>query len=118
MSMSLSGNLFSRFVVRKTTTARPRGRRGILWAVAVSSAVIVYFGPDLVSEVTDRSYIRLLSWPMQFVQEAALEELAERRSGRALPRMIDMFRGRERLATQSSEAVGRFGEVAVPACCF
>ena len=81
----------------------------------MSSAVIVYFGPDLVSEVTDRSYIRLLSWPMKFVQEAALEKLAERRSGRALPRMIDMFRGRERLATQSSEAVARFGEVAVPA---
>ena len=81
----------------------------------ISSALVLYSGPDLVSEVMDRSYVRLLSFPVDSVQEAALEKLAERRPRSALVPMIRLFAGRGRMAVESSDAIAGFGEVAVPA---
>ncbi len=99
------------------TGQHPKRRRrlGMLVSVCISLALILYAGPNLVSEVMDRSYICLLEFPVDLVQEAALEKLAERRSERALVPMIKLFTGRGRLVVQSSDAIAGFGESAVPA---
>lgn len=92
-----------------------RRRLGMLSCVGVSIVVVLYAGPDLVSEVIDRSCIGLLSFPVESVQEAALEKLAERRPERALDPMVGLFTDRGRLAVGASYAIADFGEVAVPA---
>ena len=98
------------------TGERPKRRRrvGMLSCLGVSIAVVLYAGPDVVSEVMDRSYTHLLAFPVDSVQEAALEKLAERRPERALVPMINLFTGRGQLAVQSSDAIAGFGESAVP----
>ncbi len=128
MSLSVS-NISGRIVRRlgggRKRRLRPEGaprpeqpkrrrRLGMLLSVGVSGALILYAGPNLVSEVMDRSYIRLLQFPVDAVQEAALEKLAERRPERALVPMIQLFAGRGRLAVDSSNAIVDFGEIAVP----
>ncbi len=116
--MSLSVSSISRRIARRTPCPQqPKRRRrlGMLLSLGVSLALILYAGPNLVSEVVDRSYIHLLEFPVDSVQEAALEKLAERRPERALVPMINLFTGRGQLAVQSSDAIAGFGESAVPA---
>ncbi len=116
--MSLSVSSISRRIARRTPSPQqPKRRRrlGMLLSLGVSLALILYAGPNLVSEVVDRSYIHLLEFPVESVQEAALEKLAERRPERALVPMINLFTGRGQLAVQSSDAIAGFGESAVPA---
>ena len=89
--MSLSVSNISRRIARRTPSPQhPKRRRrlGMLVSMCISLALILYAGPNLVSEVMDRSYICLLEFPVDLVQEAALEKLAERRSERALVPMI------------------------------
>ncbi len=116
--MSLSvGNISRRIARRTPSPQQPKRRRrlGMLLSLGVSLALILFAGPNLVSEVVDRSYIHLLEFPVDSVQEAALEKLAERRPERALVPMINLFTGRGQLAVQSSDSIAGFGESAVPA---
>ncbi len=128
--MSLSARSVSRLIARlpggdaerhrregaPTPERAPRrGRLGMLLCLGISGALALYSGPDLVSELIDRSYVRLLSFPVDSVQEAALERLAERRPRSAVVPMIRLFAGRGRLAVESSDAIAGFGGVAVPA---
>lgn len=100
---------------RTATTTRRRRTTGMFWVLGLSTAFALYAGPDFVSDVMDRSYIRLLDFPVDSVREAALEEVAERRPEGALGPMIRLFAGPGLLAVQSSDALVGFGEVAVPA---
>lgn len=100
---------------RPATHRARRRSRGALWVLGLSTALVLYAGPDFLSDVMDRSYVRLLAFPVDSVREAALEKVAERRPESALGHMIRLFTGSGQLAVQSSDALVGFGKVAVAA---